>query len=161
MKIIEQTTSIQVFDKINELPRNYRMLLKIAKEAAKDAYAPYSKFKVGAAVLLENGRIFLGNNQENASYPVGQCAERVAMFSASALYPNIPFRAVAITAFSSKKKIKNPIAPCGSCRQVFAEYEMKHGKNIEIILMGSVGKIYLIKSAKGLLPLAFSGNDLK
>ena len=153
--------SFQEISSINELDNNDRKLLEKAKEAAKNAYAPYSEFKVGAAVLLENDEIITGNNQENAAYPSGLCAERVAMFYASAKYPGIPFKALAITANSNKIEINHPISPCGSCRQVMVEYETLAKKPIKVILSGQTGPIYIIDCVTDLLPFSFGPGELK
>ena len=121
MKKHKLTLSFLEFNSIEELNDDDRSLLLKAKEAAKNAYAPYSKFRVGAAVRLANGTIIIGSNQENAGYPVGLCAERVALFSAQANYPDQPVVALAVTAIGSDGKISQPVPPCGSCRQVMIE----------------------------------------
>jgi cytidine deaminase len=122
----------------------------------KTAHAPYSEFHVGAAVLLENGKIVTGNNQENAAYPSGLCAERVAIFYASAQYPNSAVKAIAVTVKSKNMVVSEPLSPCGACRQVIAEYENKSEKPIRIIMSGEKGPIYIAKSIESLLPLMFS-----
>jgi len=136
-------------------------LLEEAHKAVESSYAPYSKFHVGAAVLLEDGTIVLGSNQENAAYPSGLCAERVALFSASAQYPNLAVTAIAITVHSEKAKIDEPLPPCGACRQVMSEYEYKGGHDMKVILQGETGKIQIINRADSLLPLTFNPNHLK
>lgn len=143
------------------LEANDQKLLSMAIEASKNAYAPYSEFRVGAAVLLENGEIVIGNNQENAAYPSGLCAERVAMFYASAKFPGIPFKAIAITANSDKTEIINPVSPCGGCRQVMVEYEILSKNPIKVILAGKSGPIFIIDSVTDLLPFSFGPNELK
>ena len=110
------------------LPEDEIILVNQSREAAKRAYAPYSKFQVGAAVLLENGEIITGTNQENAAYPSGLCAERVAVFYANSKYPDVPVIAIAVTAFTNNKFVQTPIPPCGSCRQVLTETETKNQK---------------------------------
>jgi len=135
-------------------------LLARAAEACNNAYAPYSSFQVGAALLLENGEIVCGNNQENAAYPSGLCAERVAMFAASAQYPGQAFKAIAITAKSKNFDVNYPVSPCGACRQVMAEYEKKGNKPLRVILKGEKGKIIVISDVSGLLPFAFDASDL-
>jgi cytidine deaminase len=135
-------------------------LLEIAQESAKRAYAPYSHFKVGAAVLLKNGHIVSGNNQENAVYPSGMCAERVALYYAAAQFPETPIVMIAITAIGHDKEVSQPVPPCGSCRQVLLEYETKFGEPIEIIMSGEKGEVYVAKSAASLLPLAFNNKNL-
>jgi cytidine deaminase len=130
-------------------------LLSEAKKAALNAYAPYSRFKVGAAVLLANGEIVLGNNQENAAYPSGLCAERVALFHASAIFPDIAVIAIAVTAISEKSIIDEPISPCGSCRQVMAEYEKKSKCDMKVIMQGQDGPVLIAPSMRSLLPFSF------
>lgn len=147
------------YESLQDLSREDRELLERADKAAQDAYAPYSRFQVGAALRLENGTIVTGNNQENAAYPSGLCAERIAVFSASANYPDQPIRSLAITA-RSQKEIDHPIAPCGACRQSILEYEHKFGKPIRIILRGSSGPITIIESMKNLLPFQFDADEL-
>jgi len=154
-------TDIKVFSDHTKLPLVEADLLKIAHEAAKHAYAPYSHFKVGAAVLLQNGHIISGNNQENAVYPSGMCAERVALFYAAAQFPKTPIVKIAITAIGHEKEVNQPVPPCGSCRQTLLEYEIKFSKPIEIIMAGEKGEVYIAKSATDLLPLSFSNKNLK
>ena len=121
---------------IDELPESDRNLTLLARNAAKDAYAPYSGFRVGAAVLLENGEIVTGNNQENAAYPSGLCAERTALFYASAKFPKVVVEALAVTTLGNGIFSSDFAKPCGACRQVIAEYEDITGKPIRIILDG-------------------------
>ena len=126
----------------------------------KTAYAPYSNFSVGAAILLDNDAVVIGNNQENAAYPSGMCAERVAIYSTGARYPNATIVQIAISASSSKKVVDKPVGPCGSCRQAIAEYEFKQKSPIQLIFMGEKGKIMKAESLKDLLPLSFDGSFL-
>lgn len=149
-------TEFDVYDSIKDLTKKDAELLLEAQKILKNAYAPYSNFSVGAAVLLENGKIVTGNNQENAAYPSGLCAERVAIFYAGAQYPNVDVKTIAITVKSKNVVIKEPLSPCGGCRQVIAEYENKSGKAIRIIMSGEKGQIYIAKSIESLLPLMFS-----
>lgn len=142
------------------LSAQQRLLVEKAKENTKNSYAPYSKFHVGAAVLLSGGQIVGGSNQENAAFPSGLCAERVAAFSAGATFPNEKIVAIAVAAFSGGEFTKTPISPCGACRQVLLESEIRAGKKIEILLYGKE-KIYQINGAGALLPLAFSDEQLK
>lgn len=146
---------------IDALDSNDRLLLEQAIEATKQAYAPYSEFRVGAALLLENGEIIIGNNQENAAYPSGLCAERVAMFYASAKFPGVPFKALAVTANSDKILIDHPVSPCGACRQVMVEYESLSKNPIKVILSGKTGSIIILDSVKDLLPFSFGPDELK
>jgi len=145
----------------SNLTEDDRNLLKEAWEASESAYAPYSKFKVGAAVRLANNITLKGNNQENGAYPSGICAERVAVFSASAMYPGIPIKSLAVVAKTDVFKLTNPVTPCGACRQVISEYEMLSGEPIRILLQGNSGKIWILDGIANLLPLMFHGGELK
>ncbi|MCD6018586.1 MAG: cytidine deaminase [Bacteroidetes bacterium] len=149
-------TEFEVYNSIKDLAKKDGELLLEAQKILKNAYAPYSNFNVGAAVLLDNGKIVTGNNQENAAYPSGLCAERVAIFYAGAQYPNVDIKTIAITVKSKNIVIKEPLSPCGGCRQAIAEYENKSGKAIRIIMSGEKGQIYIAKSIESLLPLMFS-----
>jgi cytidine deaminase len=160
MKEINIQTTISVFENLSKLPSEIQSLMNQAIEARKNAYAPYSKFRVGAAILLDNGKIVLGSNQENAAYPSGLCAERVAIFQAGAIYPNAKILKLAITAASDTNPTTSPIPPCGSCRQSIAEYEFKQNTPIEIYFMGETGEVYLSNSLKNLLPLSFDKTSL-
>lgn len=160
MKEIKISTTFEVFQSINDLSDEIKLLMQNAIDIRKKAYAPYSKFKVGAAILLENGKIVLGSNQENAAYPSGLCAERVAIFQAGSLFPNIEIKKIAITAASDINTTTKPIPPCGSCRQSISEYEFKQESPIEIYFMGETGKIYKSNSIANLLPLSFDKNFL-
>jgi cytidine deaminase len=149
------------FDSVDELNGEDKKLVAEARDSVKKAYAPYSHFYVGAAVLLDNGTIVKGNNQENAAYPTGLCAERVAIFAAGANYPGIKMKAIAITASSNEFLIDKPVAPCGACRQAIAEYEHLHKNNIRLILVGESGNVLVAESIKSFLPFMFDGDDLK
>ncbi|MDW8850311.1 cytidine deaminase [Flavobacterium sp. MMLR14_040] len=155
MKEISVTSSFLVYDSIKELSNEVQDLMEQAIEIRKKAYAPYSKFRVGAALLLDNGKIVLGSNQENAAYPSGLCAERVAIFYAGSVYPEAKIVKMAITAASDNNQTKAPIPPCGSCRQSIAEYEIKQETPIEIYFMGEIGEVYKSTSLKNLLPFMF------
>lgn len=160
MKEINITTKFSVFEELNELPANVRDLMVQAVGIRKKAYAPYSKFRVGAALLLDNGKVVLGSNQENAAYPSGLCAERVAIFQAGAVYPDAKILQMAISATADEKPVTSPIPPCGACRQSIAEYESKQEYPIEIYFMGETGVIYKSDSLKNLLPFMFDKNFL-
>lgn len=160
MKDITITTNFSVYESILDLPTDIQNLMNQAIEVRKNAYAPYSKFRVGAALLLDNGKIVLGSNQENAAYPSGLCAERVAIFHAGAIYPDAKVLKMAITAASDTNQTIAPIPPCGSCRQSIAEYEIRQEVPIEIYFMGEVGSIYKSDSLKNLLPFMFDKNFL-
>ncbi|MFD2942856.1 cytidine deaminase [Flavobacterium notoginsengisoli] len=155
MKEINITTSFTIFDNLSELTEEIQSLMNQAIEIRKKAYAPYSKFRVGAALLLDNGKIVLGSNQENAAYPSGLCAERTAIFYAGSAYPEAKILKMAITAASDTNQTTAPIPPCGSCRQSIAEYEIKQETPIEIYFMGEIGEVYKSSSLKNLLPLMF------
>lgn len=150
------STELDIYNSIKDMTKKDAALLLEAQKMVKSAYAPYSEFHVGAAILLENGKIVTGNNQENAAYPSGLCAERVAIFYAGAQYPNVKVKTIAISVKSKNIVIKEPLSPCGGCRQVIAEYENKFGEPIRIIMMGEKGPIYIAKSIESLLPLMFS-----
>jgi len=152
--------SFEVYDSIDELGAEDQQLLTEARNVTEQAYAPYSNFRVGAAAKLENGKIVTGTNQENASYPVGICAERVLLSTVSSLYPDIPVTTMAVSYQSNKIKSDHPISPCGMCRQALLEFEGRTSKLIRLILAGIKGKIYVIRSASQLLPLAFSSEEL-
>lgn len=138
-----------IFD-INELSTEERLLVDAAFKATIRSYAPYSHFHVGAAVMLDNGTILTGSNQENAAYPSGLCAERTALFYANSQYPDIAVKALAIATTDAE----NVITPCGACRQVMVETENRYGKPIKILLCGAK-EVYVIESAANLLPLTF------
>ena len=155
MKNIKIEINLEEFDAVSELPVSIQKLMNKAHEAREKADAPYSRFKVGAALQLKSGEIVTGNNQENAAYPSGLCAERVAIFHAGSQNPDATFVSMAITAKSLNHILSSPIAPCGACRQVLAEYEVKQDPSIEIYFMGETGKIIKANSVKDLLPLIF------
>ncbi len=161
MKKIILNVFVNEYDSIDELNAQDRDLLKSAQQAVDLSYSPYSNFKVGSAVLLDNGVVVKGNNQENIAYPSGLCAERVAMFAASSQYPDIPIKSIAITAKSKNFKIDTPITPCGACRQVMTEYETHYKNKIRVIMMGETGKIYIIDGIENILPLTFQAKGLK
>lgn len=161
MTIKEKKITITEYEKESELEPKDLELLTRAGEAVVNAYAPYSGYHVGAAVRLENGVIILGNNQENVAYPDGMCAERVALFYASSQYPDVPVEAVAITARAGEFIIDMPVTPCGSCRQVMAEWENRFNKGIRLILKGETGRIIIINGVDNLLPLMFKAEELK
>jgi cytidine deaminase len=155
MKELNITTTFTVFDSMSELPNDVFSLMEQAIEIRKKAYAPYSNFRVGVAIILDNNKIVLGSNQENAAYPSGLCAERVALFSAGALYPDAKITKIVISATSDHNPTLTPIPPCGACRQSISEYEIKQEQPIEIYFMGESGNVYKSDSLKNLLPLLF------
>lgn len=160
MRNIKIESVLTVFDNLNELPSDIIELMQEAIEARQNAYAPYSKFYVGAAILLDNGEVVTGSNQENASYPSGLCAERTAVYYAGAKYPNAKMLKMAITAASQNQKTESPIPPCGACRQALAEYEVRQKESIEIYFMGETGQVVKSESLANLLPLVFDKSAL-
>jgi cytidine deaminase len=160
MKEITLQIKFTEYEDTHHLPEKVNGLIMKAREAARNAYAPYSGFRVGAAVLLENGVIVTGNNQENAAYPSGLCAERTALFYASSQYPNIPVDSIAISTINLTATPSELAKPCGACRQVMAEYEDVAGKPMQIIL-DSADKILVLNGIDSLLPLRFKKKDVK
>ena len=161
MKKHQLVFNYAIYPSIEKLEKVDLDLMQIAIEARKNAYAPYSNFQVGAAVLLDNGEIVIGNNQENAAFPSGLCAERVAIYQASARFPNVVIKKVAITATSKNYVVEKAAAPCGNCRQSMIEYEQKQNQPIEVLLMGEIGEVLKINSILDILPLAFDNSFLK
>ncbi len=159
MKQRAYTVRFFEYDKLDELKEEQVLLVNSAINAARDAYAVYSHYHVGAAVRLANGEIVIGSNQENAAYPSGLCAERVAIFYAGARYPNVPILSIAIVAMHDEIIQEEPVAPCGACRQVMYEKESQGDAPMEVILYGSQ-KIQIIKQVADLLPLPFKKESL-
>ena len=159
MQYISHEIKISVFQP-DEIPSEYISLIEEAKKQTQKSYAPYSEFHVGAAVLLENGIVVGGNNQENSAYPSGTCAERTAIFYANSQHPDIPVKLLAIAAFTNGKFTSEPVTPCGACRQVLLETENRYNQTIKVILYGT-DKIYVFDSIKQLLPLSFGKDSLK
>ena len=152
--------SYQVYKGMDELKDEWRELIREARKIAEKAWSPYSGFCVGAAVRLANGTIITGNNQENAAYPSGLCAERTALFYANANYPDIAVESVAITAHNARGLVKEPVKPCGSCRQVMLETEFRFKHPIQIILDGQ-SSIFIFEGVDSLLPFSFKPASLK
>jgi cytidine deaminase len=152
--------SFEIFDSVNELERDDASLLEEAKLAVKLAYAPYSGFRVSAVAKLKNGKTITGTNQENASYPVGICAERVLLSAISSVYPGIPVDTIAVSYESDSIRSDHPISPCGICRQTLCEYEERQKSPIRLILSGREGKVFIIGKAGYLLPLAFTAGSM-
>jgi len=150
---------ISEYNKREELPEKEKQLVEAALKIIDQAYAPYSNFKVGAAVLLENNEIITGTNQENAAYPSGLCAERVALFYANSMFPEVSVKAIAICAKNQNGLIELPISPCGSCRQVLLETETRFKQPIKVILTGTK-LIQVLENSKQLLPLHFDKDYL-
>ena len=153
--------TIEEYNSPEELGNEDRKLLEAARTAAAMAYAPYSGFSVGAAVRMADGRVITGNNQENSAYPSGLCAERVALFHAQSLYPKTAVSSIAIYARADNFKLDRPVTPCGSCRQVLAEYENRHKSPIRILMAGESGRIFAASDIGQLLPLSFQLDELK
>lgn len=143
-----------------ELAEADNNLFSKAKQACEHAYAPYSNFHVGAAILLENGTFILGNNQENAAYPSGMCAERTAIYAAGANYPGLKIMTIAVAACKATDYKFVPVAPCGACRQAMLEYESKQNQPIRLILQSGDNSCYIVPSVSTLLPLQFTQNNL-
>lgn len=161
MKKIKIESFLEVYPSMESLPETILSLMENAIAAREKAYAPYSQFLVGAALLLDNGKILSGSNQENASYPSGLCAERTAIYYAGAQYPEAQIRSIAISARAMNKVTSKPIPPCGACRQAIAEYEIRQKTPIEIYFMGEHGEVMKSDSLENLLPLLFTSKYLK
>ena len=151
----------EVYDSINELNEADAHLLRKAQEAVKLSYAPYSHFHVGTAARLQNGSIIQGSNQENASYPVGICSERVLLATVSSVYPGIPIETMAVSYRSDEVASDHPISPCGLCRQSLQEYEYRMKHPIRLILGGLEGNVYVLPNVALLLPFSFTHADLQ
>ncbi len=148
------------FTSENELSSELKGLAASARKIAKKAYSPYSKFNVGAAILLEDGNVITGNNQENSAYPSGLCAERVALFYANAQYPDVSIKTIAIVAYNNKEETELPVYPCGACRQVIIESQQRFNKPIQLLFIGKK-HIHFVENASHLLPLEFDKDSLK
>lgn len=161
MENLEYISRFEEYPSTDALSDSDRELMEHAVRFTENAYAPYSKFFVGAALRLSNGKIITGSNQENVAYPSGLCAERVALFHASSNYPGETVEAIAITARAEEFTIAHPVAPCGSCRQVMAETENRQRKPIRVIMKGHTGKVYTTNGIVNLLPFMFQAEELK
>jgi cytidine deaminase len=159
-KQFEISFKLNIYEKIDDLPSQLADLVKLSIEGTKISYAPYSNFLVGAAVLTESGKMFIGANQENAAYPQCMCGERVAIYHAAMASPNDAIEAVAISVKNKDKDIFEPVMPCGACRQVISEYENRYNKDIMILLRTSDDKVYVVNSVKDILPLGFNQSFL-
>ncbi len=156
----EYQFEFEVYDSINDLSEEDAWLLIEARKVTQHAYAPYSHFQVGAVARLDNGEIVSGSNQENASFPVGLCSERVLLASAASLFPKVPLKTIAISYHNDNGESNHPISPCGICRQSLLEYETRLKHPIRLVLGGMEGKVYIIGRASMLLPLSFTADDL-
>ena len=161
MSEIRRESILKRYKDINELNETDRMLLAEAKKAVATSYAPYSNFHVGCALQLNNGVIVKGSNQENIAYPSGLCAERVAIFSAGATYPNEAVKTMAITVKADKFKVTEPIMSCGACLQSMSEYEIRFKQPMRVILQGETGDIYIAEGLKNFMPFMFWSDELK
>ena len=161
MQLQQYQFNFEVYDSVDELNDDDKHLLQQAKKIALQAYAPYSQFLVGAAALLSNGKMITGTNQENASYPVGTCAERVLLGVASSLFPEEHIITLAISYHHVNGSSAVPLSPCGMCRQALIEHETRYGHHIRLILGGESGKVYIIPRSSSLLPLQFTDEFLK
>jgi cytidine deaminase len=150
-----------VYKSCDELPQHLKELLSKAREVTEQAYAPYSNFQVGAVARLANGEMVSGSNQENASFPVGLCAERVLLATVSSQYPRVPIDIMAVSYKSEHHTSDHPISPCGICRQSLQEYENRTSQPVQLVLGGLTGPVYVIDSASRLLPLAFTREELR
>lgn len=160
MKRINVGTTVLAYDSSEELSDQDKLLMDEAVAATKKSYAPYSRFFVSAAAILDNGEILSGANQENAAYSLCLCAEMVLLSAISSTYPNAKIKTMAITVKSEKHVIDTPISPCGACRQTLFEFEMRQKEPIRLLLMGEVGPVYELGAVKDILPLSFDGSVL-
>ena len=151
----------EIFDSSDALNEEDKKLVNEARAITSNAYAPYSNFFVGAAALLTNGQIIKGSNQENASYPVGTCAERVLLGTAAVMYAGMPIKTMAISYDNKNGESNHPISPCGMCRQALKEFEDRTGNFMRLILTGKTGKVIILDKAVSLLPLSVGSADLK
>lgn len=160
-RTFEVTTEVTAYTSKEDLPAADRALLNAALEAVDNAYAPYSRFHVGAAIRLADGTVVKGNNQENIAYPSGLCAERVAIFSAAANHPGVAVEAVAVCSKATDFAMNHPVTPCGGCRQALHEYEARQPDGIRLILYGESGEVWVVPSVRSLLPLTFEEDGLR
>jgi len=157
----EYRFGFDIYESSSDLSAEDKKLIDAARAVTGIAYAPYSNFQVGAVARLKNGQTISGTNQENASYPVGICAERVLLASAAMLHTDVPVDTMAIAYNNLNGESNKPVSPCGMCRQYIAEYETRMKQPIRLILSGMDGKVFIIEKASQLLPLSFGGDDLK
>jgi cytidine deaminase len=160
MQLQQQSFQYEVYDDAAELAPADAALLQKARETTQYAYAPYSHFRVGAAALLANGEVVTGTNQENASYPVGICAERTTLSAVSSLFPGMAIQTLAISYFNELGQSSHPITPCGICRQSLTEHEQRTDTPIRLIMAGQSGKVFIVEKASQLLPFSFSNEDM-
>ncbi|MCB9033282.1 MAG: cytidine deaminase [Chitinophagales bacterium] len=159
MKQQEWKSIYTMYETLEELPVHLQALILAAQKAQLASYAPYSNFYVGAAILLDNGQIIEGSNQENASYPIGLCAERTVLSAKVAVAPNQKIQTIAIVAKSDFIQVEKPVAPCGICRQTLLETELQQEQAIQIVLYGNNGTSFVFNSVKEILPLHFDASE--
>ena len=150
----------QIVDSLDELDPESKNLIAHAQRSLEYAYAPYSKFNVAAAILLDNDEVVTGTNQENAAYPDGMCAERVALFAAVSRYPGVVIKRLAVVAKKENSATLTPATSCGSCRQVMLEFEQRQAKAMSIIMQNEEHKWVIATSAASLLPFCFTKSSL-
>jgi cytidine deaminase len=160
MKKVELKTEAYWYAGPEALEATDRTLLELARSSRENSYSPYSQFKVGAAVLLENGEMLGGANYENASYPMCICAEQAVLAAASTQFPGIGIVAIAVTIQNPHQAIDQPVAPCGACRQIICETEIKNKQSMRVIIQGETGPIWIFHKGTDLLPLSFNGSFL-
>jgi cytidine deaminase len=160
MNQVEYKFSYEVYNSIEDLSKEDAFLLNEARQMTQNAWAPYSRFRVGAVARLKSGRLVIGANQENASYPAGICAESVLLSTAGATYPGEPIETLAVSYEGDGVANDHPISPCGICRQRLQEFEQRTKHPVRLILAGKTGKVYIISTASLLMPLAFTGDEL-
>ncbi len=160
MKKLQLQVHLTSYSSENELPEEEQLLVQKAKEATYKSYAPYSNFHVGAALLMEDGSIITANNQENAAFPSGSCAERSAIFWAGANYPDLKIKSIAVLARPGKGSVFQPVSPCGNCRQSMLEYEHRQKEPIRLLMLQPGGGIIATESIADLLPVKFDADDL-
>ncbi|WP_315822597.1 cytidine deaminase [Paraflavitalea speifideaquila] len=160
MNQAEYKFSYDVYDSIEDLQKEDAFLLKEARQVTQNAWAPYSRFRVGAVARLKNGQLVIGANQENASYPAGLCAESVLLSTVGVIYPGEAIETLAVSYEGDGVPADHPISPCGICRQRLQEFEQRTQHPVRLILAGKTGKVYIIPTASMLMPLAFTGDEL-
>lgn len=160
MKNVKVTSSFSIFENLQELPEQEQLVMQKAISMLDNVYAPYSNFFVGSAVMTNKGSIYGGCNQENASYPLCMCGERVALYNAGSNEPNTPIKLLAIVCHNPNKNVSEPVSPCGACRQVIYEFEKRHNQSFPILLKGDTDLIYRLESGSELLPFGFDSTYL-
>ncbi|TDG36289.1 cytidine deaminase [Pedobacter changchengzhani] len=160
MNLVDLNISFERYADIKELNESDHLLCKQSEQALSSSHSPYSKFKVGTAIQLASGEVILGSNQENLAYPSGLCAERVALFTIGATYPNAVIESMAVTAQTSEFEILKPITSCGGCLQVMVEFERRQNKPIAVLFYCLNGEVLKVNTVKSLIPFAFVEDGL-